>query len=257
MLMWIFFSSYCVNNRLQKGFICFMQLCLSAPDCCAPIGKRHAGHTRMANKILWAAKCSYAREVFTSSRLCQGSMGREQKSGESKARKGAEVLQKEAGRASARHGASEAQLSCPPPRGWTAAEVPQKASLSASPALAEHSSANKLQSWALVFLVWCFLFFLAVIPALPVSWKIPRKCCADSFKESDQSVNLLLFVIKRECLNLYRNYTVHWIMGSAAFHSEVDTGLQTFLHEHLDVLGWGSKSLPIPYSSSACLASLN
>lgn len=82
-----------------------------------------------------------------------------------------------------------------------------------------------------------FSFFLAVIPALPVSWKIPRKCCADSFKESDQSVNLLLFVIKRECLNLYRNYTVHRIMGSAAFHSEVDTGLQTFLHEHLDVLG--------------------
>lgn len=126
MLVWIFFSSYCVNNRLQKGFVCFVQLCLSAPDCCAPIGKRHAGHTRMANKILWAAKCSCAREVFTSSWLCQGSMGREQKSGESKARKGAEVLQKEAGRASARHGASEAQPSCPPLRGWTAAEVPQK-----------------------------------------------------------------------------------------------------------------------------------
>lgn len=80
MITWIFFSSYRVNNRLWKGF-CFMQLCLcSAPDSCALIHKRHAGHTLMAKIILWAAKCSYAREVFTWSWLCRGSTGREQKS---------------------------------------------------------------------------------------------------------------------------------------------------------------------------------
>lgn len=36
---------------------------------------------------------------------------------------------------------------------------------------------------------------------------------------------------------MYLNCPAQWFMGSAAFRSDVETGLQMFLCEQLDVLG--------------------
>lgn len=103
---------------------------------------------------------------------------------------------------------------------------------------------KEFQSWVLFLKLLDFFFSLAVVPALPLNYKPLRKCCVDIVKESDQTVDFLLMVIKRECWNLYWNYTVQWFLGSTAFHLEVKTGLQMFLCEHSDMQGWEGKSLP-------------
>lgn len=46
-------------------------------------------------------------------------------------------------------------------------------------------------------------FSLAVIPALPVNCKIPRKCCTDVLKEFDRSVNFTVVAIRKKCLKFY------------------------------------------------------
>lgn len=87
---------------------------------------------------------------------CWGCMGREQKSGVKSRHRSKEwdTLQKPNSLAPSSQslhlcGPSNFQLSCHMPHGWIMAGVPQKASLSARPALGDHSSAKKCQSGVL------------------------------------------------------------------------------------------------------------